>query len=106
MRPAGPAIVIALLWFTLVGVVEIINPGDIRRRLAPYHDRFLKRLPPAARLVWFLLLLTLGACWVVMSISFDAFWSFVGTPLGWVFGGLFWAGLIIVFVGDLTTRKQ
>ena len=103
--PAVPTILGYLLWVAAV-VVYIINPRGIRRRVAPYQDRFLERLPPSSRLAAFALLMTLGACWIAMSISFDGFWSFVQTPLGWTFGSLFWAGLIIVCVVDLTTRKQ
>jgi len=105
MMPAGPAILGTLLWFVAV-VVVIINPGGIRKRLMPYNDRFIERLPPPARLVFFVLLITLGAGWVAMAISFDGFWSFVQTPLGQVCGYLWWVGIIIVLVGYLATRKQ
>ena len=101
----APVIVLVLLW-SAVFAVEAINPGGIRNRLAPDHDRFLQRLPPPVRLVWFLLLLTIA----VLSFAFAIFQTdvppFLETPLGQLMGTWLLAGLILVFVTDFTRRKQ
>ena len=68
MRNLAPVIVLVLLWSALFAV-EVINPGGVRNRLAPDHDRFLQRLPPPVRLVWFLVLLTIA----VLSLAFAIF---------------------------------
>ena len=105
MSNLAPVIVLVLLWSALFAV-ELINPGGIRNRLVPDHERFLQRLPPPVRFVWFLLLLTLA----VLSLAFAIFQAdllpFLETPLGQLMGTWLLAGLILVFVTGFTRRKQ
>jgi len=105
MSNIAPVIVLVLLWSALFAV-EVINPGGVRNRLAPDHDRFLQRLPPPVRLVWFLVLLTIA----VLSLAFAIFQAnmlpFLETPLGQLMGTWLWAGLILVFVTAFTRRKH
>src|SRR6266480_3448404 len=101
MRNLAPVIVLVLLWSALFAV-EVINPGGIRNRLSPDHDRFLQRLPPPVRLVWFLLLLTFAALTLAVAIFQTDALPFLETPLGQLMGTWILAGLILVFVTDFT----
>jgi len=104
--PAGAIIASAVFFFAVVVLIEILNIGGVRGYLSPGHDRRLKRLPTLLRLVWFLLLLLLGAIFVAMMVSPSGFLAFLEAPLGQIFGALFWVGLILVFVTGFTRRKQ
>jgi hypothetical protein len=57
-------------------------------------------------LVWFLVLLVLGLLFIAMQLSATAVLSFLETPLGQIFGVLFWVGLILVLVNLFIRRKQ
>ncbi len=95
-----------LFWFGCVVLIEILNIGGVRGYLVPNHDRRLKRVPTSVRWVWFLLLLVLGLLFIATQISATAVLSFLETPLGQIFGVLFWVGLIVVFVNLFILRKQ